>query len=355
MTRNHKLVPALVLLLGAFALACERPPMETEQKGFRGLGLESVQNPRSLARTLDENQAPEPLPPVQPGGPSAGSVYKNVQVLDDLSVTEFARLMVAITQWVSPEQGCNYCHVADLASDEKYTKTVSRRMIQMTRHINEDWTAHVKQTGVTCYTCHRGQPVPTEVWSMDPGPIRPAGMVGNDGGQNHPAPAVGLTSLPYDVFTPFLAGKEEIRIQSPTPLPQGNRRSIKETEWTYGFMIHISESLGVNCTYCHNSRSFKPWEASSPARADAWYAIRMLRNVNNEYIGALADVFPADRKGPMGDVLKANCATCHRGLPKPLNGAQMVQHYPGLASVKEMVPLHAAAPPPSPPLRPEQP
>jgi photosynthetic reaction center cytochrome c subunit len=349
-------IVVFVLLVGVAPLGCERPPMEVEQQGFRGLGLESVRNPRLAARTLDENRAPEPLPPVQPGGPRASEVYQNVQVLGDLGANEFARLMVAITAWVSPEQGCQYCHGGNLATDEKYTKIVARRMIQMTRHINQDWTSHVKQTGVTCYTCHRGQPVPAEVWAADPGPSRPAGMLGNNAGQNLPAPAVGLTSLPFDVFSPFLLGDEEIRIQSGTALPEGNRRSIKQTEWTYGLMIHISDSLGVDCTYCHNSRSFKPWEASSPARANAWYGIRMLRNLNNEYIASLTDVFPDYRKGPMGDVLKANCATCHRGLPKPLNGAQMAQHYPGLAAhLSEMVPLHASASPSSPSLRPEQP
>ena len=35
--------------------------------------------------------------------------------------------MAAITAWVSPKEGCNYCHEgADLASDAKYTKVVAR-------------------------------------------------------------------------------------------------------------------------------------------------------------------------------------------------------------------------------------
>jgi len=68
--------------------------------------------------------------------------------------------MLAITQWVAPEQGCAYCHNGDnLADDGLYTKIVARRMLQMTRHINKDWKEHVASTGVTCYTCHRGQPV----------------------------------------------------------------------------------------------------------------------------------------------------------------------------------------------------
>ena len=64
-------------------------------------------------------------------------------------------------QWVAPaDQACNYCHEDEMASDAKYTKRVARRMLEMVRHINKDWRQHVGATGVTCYTCHRGQPVP---------------------------------------------------------------------------------------------------------------------------------------------------------------------------------------------------
>ena len=85
-----------------------------------------------------------------------------MKVLNDLSATEFSRLMQAFTTWVSPEEGCDYCHNPDkLESDEKYPKIVARRMIEMTRRINTDWKKHVGDTGVTCWTCHRGQAVPS--------------------------------------------------------------------------------------------------------------------------------------------------------------------------------------------------
>jgi photosynthetic reaction center cytochrome c subunit len=32
----------------------------------------------------------------------------------------------------------------------------------------------------------------------------------------------------------------------------------------------------------------------------------------------------------MGDVAKLNCATCHQGAYKPLNGAQMAKDFPEL-------------------------
>ena len=99
-------------------------------------------------------------------------------------------------------------------------------------------------------------------------------------------------------------------------------------------MMHQSEALGVNCTYCHNSRSFSAWDQSSPARTKAWYGIRMVRDVNNAYLEPLGPTYPPHRLGPLGDAPKANCATCHQGANKPLLGANMLKDYPELGVVK---------------------
>ncbi len=216
-----------------------------------------------LQESLDANVPPEVIPASQPGGPLAKDMYKNVQVLGDLTVTEFNRTMVALTNWVAPKEGCYYCHVANGGFEEDgiYTKIASRRMLQMTRDANSNWTDHVADTGVTCYTCHRGNPVPEKVWVTDPGPKRASGLAPT--GQNTASPVVAYMSLPYDPFTPFLLGDNEIRVIGDTALPTGNRKSIKQAEWTYGLMVHLSDLLGVNCTYCHNSRSFFAWDQST--------------------------------------------------------------------------------------------
>jgi len=199
----------------------------------------------------------------------------------------------------------------------------------MMQHINADWKTHVSGTGVTCYTCHRGQPVPANIWFSQASTLRPEGMLGNKAGQN--MPAIGLTSLPYDPFTPLLEYSEDVRVASTTALPEGSRKSIKQAEQTYSLMIHISQALGVNCTYCHNTRSFSDWTQSSPARGTAWYGIRMVRDLNTTYLSALKGEFPANRLGPLGDAPKLNCATCHQGAFKPLLGASMLKDYPELA------------------------
>jgi photosynthetic reaction center cytochrome c subunit len=319
---------------------------ETVQRGYRGTGMELVLNANTLEEKLAESAVPAEPWPREEGtdGPLASEVYENVQVLGHLQAGNFDRLMAAITEWVSPEQGCAYCHgeEGNFAADDLYTKVVSRRMIQMTQHINAEWTNHVAGTGVTCYACHRGQPVPDEIWFDDPDALYAGGLVGDRAGQNIAAPEIGMTSLPQDVFRPYIEEGQEIRVIGKEPLPHGNRASIKQTEWTYGLMIHMSESLGVNCTYCHNSNHFASWDQAPPTRATAWHGIRMLRDLNANYLEPLGPVYPDMRLGPLGDAPKANCATCHYGVYRPLFGAQMLIDYP---SLKEPGPAELQDPP----------
>ena len=340
-------VRLITALLAALLLAaCEPPPVNTVQRGYRGTGMVELYRPQSLAAAAALNTPPPASPAASPEGPRAAQVFKNVKVLGDLSVGEFAQLMVDMTAWVAPQQGCTYCHVGtDLADDSLYTKQVARRMVQMTQHINADWKQHVAATGVTCYTCHRGNNVPANVWFKPE--ERTRGMLGNRAGQNAPAMQVGLTSLPNDPFSIFIGSSDEIRVVSTAALPQGTHPSMmKQTEATYGLMMHMSKALGVNCTYCHNSRSFASWDMSSPQRATAYYGLRMARDLNSAYLGSLAGVFPANRLGPTGDVPKLNCATCHQGAYKPLYGANILNGHPGLTGVK--VAAAAVAAPPGP-------
>ena len=340
---------APLLLAGALLLAgCERPPVDSVQHGYRGTGMVQVYNPRTVARQMPNNVVPDALPAVGSDGPKAGEVYKNVQVLGNLSVGEFTRLMVAIQSWVAPPGAdCGYCHnLENLAEDSKYTKIVARKMIQMTQHVNSEWKTHVKDTGVTCFTCHRGQPVPANVWFTTPPQDLKSNFIGDLAEQNQPAKSVGLASLPYDPFTPYLLKDLPIRVYGREALPgpdgANNRTSIKQTEFTYGLMMHMSDALGVNCTYCHNTRSFASWEGP-PQRANAYYGIRMARDLNVNYMQPLTSVFPAGRKGELGDVAKNNCATCHQGAYKPLYGVSMLKSHPELAAPLGAVTASAAA------------
>ena len=338
---SWKFRSSMVVALGIAAtllVGCERPPIQAVQRGFRGTAMDEIYNPRAVAAQSELNAVPEPLAAANGDGPKAGTIYQNVKVLGDLSIGEFTRTMLAMTAWVAPKEGCAYCHnAANFAEDSKYTKVVARRMVQMTQHLNVDWKTHVAQTGVTCYTCHRGNPVPANVWFEAAPQRQEAGLLGNKAGQNTPALAAAMASLPGDPFTPYLLQAQDIRVNGTQALPGENRHSIKQGEWTYSLMMHMSKSLGVNCTYCHNTRAFSSWETSTPQRVTAWYGIRMARDLNVDYLTPLTGTFPAHRLGPTGDVAKVNCATCHQGAFKPLYGASMLKDYPAFGAIQATV------------------
>jgi len=312
--------------------ACEDPPQDSVQRGHRGVGMVQHFSPEKIHELLAANQVPTASEQLPATGPKARDIYQNVQVLGDLSEGQFGRLMSAMTQWVAPEAGCGYCHNLEkgFANDDEYTKVVSRQMLLMTQDLNETWDSHTGRAGVTCYTCHRGNNVPEDIWFEQPESPYADRMAGNPAGQNTPSDRVGTSSLPNDIFERFLLDEHPIRVQTLSALPGGNRMSTKSAEDTYGLMMHMSESLGVNCAYCHNSRAFYNWKQSTPQRITAWHGIRMVRDANTKHITPLADVFPAKRKGPLGDVGKVNCTTCHQGVYKPLFGAEMITDYPSL-------------------------
>ncbi len=333
---KYRFPAAVALALFAFVAVIfvmrtfERPPVTTAQQGFRGTGMVQVANPRLQPALVAANQAPAAPEAAAADGDRASTIYEDVPLLGHLSIEQFGRVMQAMTEWVSPEAGCNGCHVeGNFASNDNYRKQVARRMLQMVHRINTQFADHVQQTGVTCYTCHRGQQVPAETWSMVPehGAL---GMAAASNHQNLAAAIVAYTSLPHDPGSSYLAGAEPIRVAATTALPAGHGATIQATEATYGLMMHMSQALGVNCTFCHNTRAFSSWAESTPARQRAWHGIRMLRDINVSFIEPLRDVLPANRRGPGGDALQANCTTCHRGVSRPLYGAAMLRDFPEL-------------------------
>jgi photosynthetic reaction center cytochrome c subunit len=307
----------------------DAPPVETTQIGFRGTGMYIHRDVEKQEALAVANVVPEAPWEADPAGDKARDLYENVQILGDLSDDQFNQFMASITEWIAPEAGCNYCHNPEnLASDEVYQKVVARRMIQMTQAINVDWQSHVGQVGATCYTCHRGQAIPVNYWYEDLEPKPAGGMTQNRAGQNVVAKFGGNSSLPQNALKDYLLDAKQIRVHSTTALPTGtNLAGTKQTEATWSLMMHMSESLGVNCTTCHNSRAFNAWDESPPQRVTAWHGIRLVRDINANYMVGLTPVFPATRKGPEGDVFKVGCGTCHAGVQKPLNGVSMLQAY----------------------------
>ena len=310
----------------------------SEQTGPRGTGM--VKQTFNFANKPDPDianyETEEPYAPEE-GEDLAKDVYENVQVLGELTDANFNRLMAAMTQWVSPEQGCAYCHNEEnLASDELYTKVVSRRMIQMTQNINENWDGHVGETGVNCYTCHRGQNVPSEIWFK----LAPAleARAGWSAIQNYATDQTVSTSLPHDALEKLLLEDNEIKVHDLEPRVPSNPsdpedRTWQDTERTYSLMNYIANSLGKNCNFCHNSRAFYDGAEVTPQWSTAYMGIDMVREMNQEYLVPLKDTYPPHRLGPKHmDAPKAACKTCHKGYNKPLNGTPMISDWPELAT-----------------------
>lgn len=300
-------ISAIAAVLVVVAAGCrDYPPVESVQTGFRGTGSVQIYDPETLDESVRDNPMAQIAATVPEGPPGE---YINVQYLGNLSQAEMLRTMGSITQWVALQQGCPYCHLVDqsglnFGSDSLYTYRTAKWMIGMTRNINREWDSHVAATGVTCNTCHAGNPVPRNVWYLE------------DENQ----------------YLRHYLDREDLRVVSPTALDENNpseanRVSIKQTEYTYGLMIHISESLGVNCTYCHLSSRWASWDDSTPQRLTALRGIRMTRDINMNWIVPLQSVLPDERKGPAGDTPKVSCATCHNGAYKPFFGQRVATAY----------------------------
>ena len=192
--------------------------------------------------------------------------------------------------------------------------------------------------GVNCYTCHRGQNVPEYIWFEEGNSgFGNKHFVGWRDGQNRPVAATAYSTLPSDAFTQFLLSDDQgaVRLASDGPFSERDSGLVttKEAEYHYSLMMHYSASLGVNCTYCHQTASFQSWEQSTPARITAWQGQSMVRALNADYLVPLGPVIlitALDRTWVTHP--KRYCMTCHQGVNKPLGGADAVSEYPALAS-----------------------
>lgn len=347
----------LVIVFGGGALAVvillpkwDTPPIASEEFGPADIAMNTFTPVNADIDPLNLLDFPVP-DPVEDAGVTAGERYENVEALADLDAAQFLRLQYAITEWVAPDDGCGHCHVAepgradtaafdegyDWADPSLYTFTVARRMIEMTREMNARWPEHLMPQGATCFSCHRGRNVPEYVW-FKAGDYPPP----EERWFQRPPPWIRTAHtirdfFPREAFELFLlednraAGLQAREVSVETMASPVDR--IGDFTWgenIYLFMMQQSDALGVNCTFCHNSRAFWDWKQSTPYRITGWYAQDNTQVINHDFIEPLADVFPPERLGPVGDPAKANCMTCHISERKPLGGVPMVEHFPGL-------------------------
>ena len=89
----------------------------------------------------------------------------NIKVLKDLTVPQFEGEMRHFVQALGVN--CGFCHVPrDFKAETNPRKDVARKMIEMTKVINQNFPDHKPAEGestlgrVTCHTCHQGNQKP---------------------------------------------------------------------------------------------------------------------------------------------------------------------------------------------------
>ncbi len=303
--------------------------IETVQTGPRGNAMGVVKY-ASDASATDMNADYVTSAPIVPVGGEAlaKNARENVpEILGDLTVENYDRMLTSMRAWTG---------IDDLfAGDENYQSIVAARMIAMTQSLNEDWSDHVgAEAGVNCYTCHRGEPVPSGVWfNVTPVNLAVSGWSAN---QNRATDVSQSTSLPSDALEKYLADYNTIRVHDlESRVDNEGTATVQDTERTFSLMNYISNSLDVNCSYCHNTRAFYDLDQSTPQLGQSQLGIAMVQEINIDWLPEIADVLPAARLGTMhGDVPKVGCMTCHKGENKPLGGMSMIGDWPELRSTE---------------------
>ncbi len=304
-------------------------PVETAQTGYRGTGMAVVKfvsdNEALGARNAPVAATVPPIPP-EPGEPLAADVYPESGPLGGLTVRNYERVVAQMREWVGND--------TIFTGEDNYATEVARLHIDMTRNLNENWDSHNGEAGVTCYTCHRGEQVPQNVW-FSPVPLNswagPNAMF-----QNQARAQTYSTTLPVDALQTYLLEEDQlvgIHGYSARDEDGSSNASIYHAYQTYALMLHFANSIGANCTYCHNTRSPADPEGYTPAWGVAQLGRVMTQEINNEYMAPVTPLLPAERLGPLGDVAKVNCATCHQGAGKNLGGP-ILSDWPELASAE---------------------
>ena len=346
----------LLVVLFIFLVPQWRAPGPSVEVGPRGQAM--VQFAPTEAEARAQNQPAPALAPLPADAPQGG--FKNVKVLTDVSPADFMRLQQAMTAWVAPTEGCAFCHApgGDYASDANPRKAAARTMLAMTRTINAGWKSHVGAAGVTCFSCHRGQPVPADLWFQSPPRHHPRGTEPTDD-WNEAATTV-RTFFPNEGYEEYLLQDTPAHGEPLTALPTGTAPSPVEVKRLYEAMMQMSDGMGVGCVYCHHSRNFADWSQSMPMRWSGYSGIVMTRDLNRQFLLKLAQDLPLTRaalhpplaasqpdrlKGPQKGNGLADCATCHHGAPKPRDPAAAPGGFPGLTGP---APSPAAVPPPAP-------
>lgn len=153
---------ALVFLVTATCRTVPDQTVASEPPGSHGATASPKAEEQAL--TPDQQRMKAELEALVAGRENepAENVFKNIQVFKGLPA---GRLLGVMNQGFVPALGvqCAECHVpGKWESDEKNDKVVARRMVVMTRSLNDQVkkASGEADAAVSCYTCHRGSTKP---------------------------------------------------------------------------------------------------------------------------------------------------------------------------------------------------
>lgn len=309
-------------------------PVDNLQTGPRGTGMSVTKFENALTTpdpTIEGYLNRDDITAEDVAAVSEAALANVPPALQGISPEDYAELVVAMRSWTG---------IPDLMEDPvSYQTGVAYSMVAMVQSINESWAGHVyanAEVGVTCYTCHRGQAVPSEIWFRIT-PVNQA-TAGWASVQNRTTMQSQYTSLPSDALEKYLLEYNPINVHNldsrVAELPsQEGVATWQDTERTYSLMNYFSNALNRNCLFCHNSRAFYDPGQVTPQWATAMLGISMVQELNNDWLVPLEGLYPPERLGPVhADAPKAACKTCHKGYQRPLQGLNVAGDWPELTS-----------------------
>lgn len=226
---------------------------------------------------------------------------QNVKVLTGMTTTEIWTFMTSYMAG-GLQVDCTYCHdinnfaaegAAEIGDEEVATrKDTALLHLEMVADLNQNWITQLAEVEtkqpsgaqIICATCHLGDPLPVS-WPDE------------------------LHALPNDFRLPLddldvllLAGKQD----------QISLDTVQNNQHT---MFHISDSLGVGCTHCHNSRYFPDWD--QPAKYYALTMLEMNQHILNVYSETMNDQEPS-------------CYLCHYNQVRPPGAVKAASSLPAV-------------------------
>src|SRR5208282_2106309 len=130
----------------------------------------------------------------------ADEVYKNLKVLQATPADSLNQGMHLISGELGVD--CEYCHAEkmDWVADEKKTKDTARDMMTMMMELNRRFFKG--EQVITCYTCHKGQPIPVSTVVLP---------VGDYLKEKEPGPALPPAEQIVSKYIAALGGEQNLR------------------------------------------------------------------------------------------------------------------------------------------------